>query len=125
MYTSPTSQSARSHFARLILILHRQKEANEVFGGDPEHPAIKYLFNTVQEYYVGGKIDAISRLNHYDYVALRFTPAELRTHFEKLGWSRVVAFQTRNPMHRAHRELTVRAARARQANVLIHPTRRY
>lgn len=99
----------------------KQKEAKEVFGGDPEHPAIKYLNNTVQDYYVGGKIDAISRLNHYDYVALRYTPAELRVHFEKLGWSRVVAFQTRNPMHRAHRELTVRAARARQANVLIHP----
>ena len=60
-------------------------------------------------------------MNHYDYVALRYTPAELRLHFDKLGWSKVVAFQTRNPMHRAHRELTVRAARARQANVLIHP----
>lgn len=70
---------------------------------------------------MGGKLDAISRLEHYDYVGLRYTPAELRTHFQKLGWSRVVAFQTRNPMHRAHRELTVRAARARQANVLIHP----
>jgi len=66
-------------------------------------------------------VNAISRLNHYDYVALRYTPAELRLHFDKLGWSRVVAFQTRNPMHRAHRELTVRAARSRQANVLIHP----
>ncbi|KAL8839580.1 MAG: hypothetical protein Q9170_001684 [Blastenia crenularia] len=99
----------------------KAKEAKEVFGGDEEHPAIKYLFNTAGEYYVGGKIDAITRLNHYDYVALRYTPAELRTHFDKLGWSRVVAFQTRNPMHRAHRELTVRAARARQANVLIHP----
>ncbi|KIW52465.1 sulfate adenylyltransferase [Exophiala xenobiotica] len=99
----------------------KQKEAQEVFGGDPEHPAIKFLMNTTKEYYVGGKIEAVNRLNHYDYVALRYTPAELRTHFEKLGWARVVAFQTRNPMHRAHRELTVRAARARQANVLIHP----
>ena len=92
-----------------------------MFGGDDEHPAVRYLHTTAQEYYVGGKLDAIQRLAHYDYVALRFTPAELRAHFEKLGWSRVVAFQTRNPMHRAHRELTVRAARARQANVLIHP----
>ncbi|KAF2747447.1 bifunctional sulfate adenylyltransferase subunit 1/adenylylsulfate kinase protein-like protein [Sporormia fimetaria CBS 119925] len=99
----------------------KQKEAKEVFGGDPEHPAVKYLFNQAHDYYVGGKIEAIDRLMHYDYVALRYSPAELRLHFDKLGWSRVVAFQTRNPMHRAHRELTVRAARARQANVLIHP----
>ncbi|EAL92915.1 Sulfate adenylyltransferase [Aspergillus fumigatus] len=99
----------------------KAKEAKLVFGGDEEHPAIKYLYNKVQEFYVGGKIEAINKLNHYDYVALRYTPAELRVHFDKLGWNRVVAFQTRNPMHRAHRELTVRAARARQANVLIHP----
>ncbi|KAF8425642.1 hypothetical protein EV426DRAFT_54216 [Tirmania nivea] len=99
----------------------KQKEAKDVFGGDDEHPAVRYLFNTAKGYYVGGKLDAINRLNHYDYVGLRYTPAELRSHFTKLGWSRIVAFQTRNPMHRAHRELTVRAARARQANVLIHP----
>ncbi|MCJ1429417.1 Sulfate adenylyltransferase [Sticta canariensis] len=99
----------------------KEKEAKEVFGGDGEHPSVKYLHEKVKDFYVGGKIDAISKLDHYDYVGLRYTPAELRSHFEKLGWSRVVAFQTRNPMHRAHRELTVRAARARQANVLIHP----
>ncbi|KAF3000727.1 Sulfate adenylyltransferase [Curvularia kusanoi] len=100
---------------------NKAEEAQKVFGGDPEHPAVKYLNESVQEYYVGGKLEAIDRLEHYDYVGLRFTPAELRSHFDKLGWSKVVAFQTRNPMHRAHRELTVRAARARQANVLIHP----
>lgn len=99
----------------------KKKEAKEVFGGDEEHPAIKFLFNQTQELYIGGKIEALNRLQHYDYVALRYTPAELRTHFDKLGWTKVVAFQTRNPMHRAHRELTVRAARERQANVLIHP----
>ena len=99
----------------------RQREAKDVFGGDEEHPAIRYLMHKTHDYYMGGKLDAISRLEHYDYVDLRYTPAELRSHFNKLGWSRVVAFQTRNPMHRAHRELTVRAARARQANVLIHP----
>lgn len=99
----------------------KEREAKEVFRGDPEHPAIKFLFNTVKEFYVGGKVQAINRLNHYDYVGLRNTPAELRSQFAKLGWRRVVAFQTRNPMHRAHRELTVRAARSRHANVLIHP----
>ena len=100
---------------------NKGKEAKDVFGGDEEHPAVKYLFETAQDFYVGGKIDAIYRLNHYDYTELRYTPAEMRLHFEKLGWTKVVAFQTRNPMHRAHRELTVRAARARLANVLIHP----
>lgn len=99
----------------------KKREADLVFRGDPEHPAIKYLNNTVKDVYVGGKVQAINRLHHYDYVGLRNTPAELRQQFSKMGWSSVVAFQTRNPMHRAHRELTVRAARARHANVLIHP----
>ncbi|KAL1305975.1 hypothetical protein AAFC00_004111 [Neodothiora populina] len=100
----------------------KHREAELVFGADDlAHPAVKYLHETAGDYQIGGKLDAIDRLMHYDYVALRYTPAELRLHFDKLGWSRVVAFQTRNPMHRAHRELTVRAARDRQANVLIHP----
>nr|P56862.1 RecName: Full=Sulfate adenylyltransferase; AltName: Full=ATP-sulfurylase; AltName: Full=Sulfate adenylate transferase; Short=SAT [Aspergillus terreus]AAF28890.1 sulfate adenylyltransferase [Aspergillus terreus] len=105
----------------LAILTIEEKEAKLVFGGDPEHPAIKYFNTKVEDFYIGGKIEAVNKLNHYDYVALRYSPAELRVHFDKLGWTRVVAFQTRNPMHRAHRELTVRAARARQANVLIHP----
>lgn len=97
-------------------------EAREVFGSeDDSHPGIHYLFHTAKEFYVGGKLEALSRLDHYDFLELRYTPSELRAHFEKLGWQRIVAFQTRNPMHRAHRELTVRAARSQQANVLIHP----
>ncbi|OCH95152.1 ATP-sulfurylase [Obba rivulosa] len=100
----------------------RVKEAIEVFGADdPAHPAVAYLRNKVKDYYVGGKLQAIQLPTHFDYVALRYTPSELRAHFKKLAWRKVVAFQTRNPMHRAHRELTVRAARQRQANVLIHP----
>ncbi|KAG8420366.1 Sulfate adenylyltransferase [Metarhizium acridum] len=98
------------------------KEAKEVFGSDDDtHPGIKHLFSVAKEFYVGGKLEAVARLEHYDFLDLRFTPAELRSHFNKLGWQKVVAFQTRNPMHRAHRELTLRAARSQQANVLIHP----
>ncbi|KAH7888526.1 hypothetical protein F5I97DRAFT_710280 [Phlebopus sp. FC_14] len=105
-----------------IYTYDRVKEAIQVFGADdPAHPSVTYLRNRVKEYYVGGKVQAIQAPSHFDYVALRYTPAELRAHFKKLAWRRVVAFQTRNPMHRAHRELTVRAARQRQANVLIHP----
>ena len=58
---------------------------------------------------------------HYDFVDLRRTPAELRQHFESLGWSRIVAFQTRNPLHRAHEELTKRAAEQIGGGLLIHP----
>ncbi|QRV79538.1 sulfate adenylyltransferase [Ceratobasidium sp. AG-Ba] len=97
-------------------------EAEKVFGADDiAHPAVAYLRNKVKEFYVGGKVQAIQPPTYFDYVALRYTPTELRAHFKKLAWRKVVAFQTRNPMHRAHRELTVRAARQRQANVLIHP----
>jgi len=100
----------------------RVNEANKVFGTDDDtHPGVKYLLSTSKDYYVGGKLEAVQRLEHYDFLDLRFTPSELRSHFNKLGWQKVVAFQTRNPMHRAHRELTVRAARSQQANVLIHP----
>jgi sulfate adenylyltransferase len=58
---------------------------------------------------------------HYDFKARRDTPNELRAFFRKMGWRRIVAFQTRNPLHRAHQELTFRAAREAQANLLIHP----
>jgi sulfate adenylyltransferase len=63
----------------------RAREAKLVFGGDPEHPAIKYLNETVQEFYIGGKIQAVNKLNHYDYVALRCTsnfPEKKKIHLD-------------------------------------------
>lgn len=101
---------------------NKTKEAINVYGADDvAHPAVNYLHSIANDFYVGGKLEAIQPPSHYDYVSNRFTPTELRAHFKKLQWTRVVAFQTRNPMHRAHRELTVRAARARKAHLLIHP----
>ncbi|KAI9322567.1 sulfate adenylyltransferase [Dichotomocladium elegans] len=101
---------------------NKSNEAIKVYGADDQaHPAVHYLHNNAKDFYVGGSLEAIQPPAHYDYVANRFNPSELRAHFKKLQWTRVVAFQTRNPMHRAHRELTVRAARARKAHLLIHP----
>ncbi|KAJ1979596.1 Sulfate adenylyltransferase [Dimargaris xerosporica] len=100
----------------------KAEEAVKLYGAnDLAHPSVQYLHHQTKDTYVGGPVDAIALPSHYDYVALRNTPAELRAYFKKLNWTRVVAFQTRNPMHRAHRELTVRAARGRHCNLLIHP----
>jgi sulfate adenylyltransferase len=77
--------------------------------------------HTAHPVYVGGRLRGVERPTHYDFKHLRDTPQEMRDRFDKLGWRKVVAFQTRNPMHRAHQELTVRAAREVEANLLIHP----
>ena len=100
----------------------RSQEAEQVFGTtDDTHPAVNYLLNQGHPVYIGGRITGIQMPSHYDFRHLRHTPAELRSEFKRLGWTRVVAFQTRNPMHRAHQELTFRAAQEAQANLLIHP----
>jgi sulfate adenylyltransferase len=97
-------------------------EAAKVFGADDlAHPAVNYLHNTAGKVYLGGPVTGIQQPVHYDFKARRDTPNELRALFRKLGWRKVVAFQTRNPLHRAHQELTFRAAREAQANLLIHP----
>ena len=101
---------------------NKKREAEKVFGSDDiAHPAINYLHNIAGPVYLGGKITGIQKPIHYDFRGRRDTPNELRTYFQKLGWQRIVAFQTRNPLHRAHQELTFRAAKEVQANLLIHP----
>ena len=97
-------------------------EAQGVYGTtDVTHPAVNYLKNIGNPVYVGGKLTGIEPPTHYDFKHLREGPGEVRGRFQKLGWRKVVAFQTRNPMHRAHQELTLRAARDVEANLLIHP----
>ncbi len=101
---------------------NKAHEATMVFGADDQaHPAVNYLHNTAGAVYLGGPITGIQQPVHYDFRGRRDTPNELRAYFRKLGWRKVVAFQTRNPLHRAHQELTFRAAKEAQANLLIHP----
>ena len=102
---------------------NKAREAEGVFGADDvAHPAVNYLHNQAGPVYLGGPVTGIQQPVHYDFKGRRDTPNELRAYFRKLGWTRVVGFQTRNPLHRAHQELTFRAAREAQANLLIHPT---
>ncbi|MFG0329612.1 MAG: bifunctional sulfate adenylyltransferase/adenylylsulfate kinase [Phycisphaerales bacterium] len=97
-------------------------EAEAVFGTtDTNHPGVARLLERTHPYYVGGEVKLVQPPLHYDFPHLRHTPAELKAMFEKRGWERVIAFQTRNPMHRVHQELTFRAAREIEANLLIHP----
>jgi len=100
----------------------REAEAMAIFGTiNREHPGVSHLLEHTESNYVGGQLIGLQPVSHYDYQLLRHSPRELRDEFTKLGWNKVVAFQTRNPMHRAHQELTLRATKEIEANLLIHP----
>lgn len=100
----------------------REGEAETVYGAtNTEHPGVDYVLNRTHPWYVGGQIEGIQPPVHYDYRSMRHTPSEVRAELVRMGWRRVVAFQTRNPMHRAHQELTLRAAKQVEANLLIQP----
>jgi sulfate adenylyltransferase len=101
----------------------RRHEAAEVYGTTaPEHPGVHYLLERTARTCLGGTVTGAQLPVHYDFETLRDTPLELRHLFSKLGWQNVVAFHTCKPMHRLHRELTLRAAREAEANILLHPS---
>lgn len=98
-------------------------EAQQVFGTvDRAHSGVAELLERTRPVYLGGRLRGIQAPVHYDFAELRDTPRHLREWFAANGWSRIVAFQTRNPMHRAHRELTLRAAQKVGAKLLIQPS---
>jgi sulfate adenylyltransferase len=100
----------------------RKAEVQAVFAStSAAHPGADYTINKANPWYVGGTLEGIQIPSHYDFRNIRLTPAEVRAEFARVGWRRAVAFQTRNPMHRAHVELAFRAAKQVEANLLIHP----
>lgn len=102
---------------------NQMEEAELVFGTqDPSHPGVFYLNQYTKPVYVGGEVKKIALPHHYDFSHLRHTPQELKLQFKQNNWKNIVGFQTRNPMHRAHQELTLQAAKEKNANILIHPS---
>ena len=100
----------------------KQHEAQQVYGTtDDAHPGVKALYESTGKVYIGGEVVGVQLPFHYDFETLRDTPAQLRAYFTRQGWSRVVGFHTSKPMHSVHREITLRAAREVNANILIHP----
>jgi len=97
------------------------REARLVLGTtDPRHPLVSEMVRW-GKVYVSGEIKVIDLPQYHDFVELRRTPAQVRTLLEKMGNANVVAFQTRNPMHRIHEELTKRAADEVGGSLLVHP----
>jgi len=105
-----------------VWLTDKVREAELVLGTtDKTHPGVSYLLDEAGPIYVGGKIRGIELPVHHDYQGLRHTPNQLRAWFDQQGWQRIVAFQTRNPIHRAHQELTLRAINKIEGHLLIHP----
>lgn len=101
---------------------NRYEECEKVYGSrdDVGHFGIDYILNHTEEYYIGGSLEGYQLPIHYDFMEYRLTPKEIKN---KVGNKNVVAFQTRNPMHRSHQELTLKAKKdlGEDSLILIHP----
>ncbi|HSX35469.1 MAG TPA: bifunctional sulfate adenylyltransferase/adenylylsulfate kinase [Patescibacteria group bacterium] len=128
-YAPGEKLSLRDNFGNLLAIM----TVDEVYTWEPEaylmaifgtndkaHP----LYNEVMSwgpYNIAGKLEVLALPDRKDFAPLRLTPAETRKQLQQLGKRNVVAFQTRNPLHRAHEELTKRAAKKINGTLLLHP----
>jgi sulfate adenylyltransferase len=99
----------------------KEKEARLAYGTtDSKHPMVSEMVRW-GNLCISGELKVINLPTYYDFKELRHTPAQVRSHLEEMGNTNVVAFQTRNPLHRIHEELTKRAAAAIGGSLLIHP----
>jgi sulfate adenylyltransferase len=118
-------------FSLAILYIHDiyrpdlLKECELAYGTtDDNHPYVKLVYERKDMYYVGGKVECIQLPRHYDFKELRKTPKETKEFFKQNNWTVIVGFQTRNPMHRCHYELSKLAIQqaGQGAKLLLHPT---
>src|SRR3990170_3356413 len=112
----------------VVAILHleeifhhdKPKESLEVYGtDDKKHPGVDYV-SKMGEYLLGGRVSVVNRAKPGNFLAYRLDPVETRELFVKKGWRRVVGFQTRNPVHRAHEYIQKCALEIVDA-ILLHP----
>lgn len=100
----------------------RAAEAQALLGtDDPARPEVRRYLHRRGEWAVAGRVEGLQLPVHYDYRELRLSPGELRRSFGRLGWTKVVAFQTHRAIHRAQQAMTLAAAHAKGASLLVHP----
>jgi sulfate adenylyltransferase len=105
-----------AHLASMVIesiyVPDLQKECIKCYGSDDtNHPYVNIILNQGKVTNIGGTVMPINGVSHYDYTELRLTPEEVKKTIKENNWKTVVGFQTRNPMHRSHFELTQKALR--------------
>ena len=99
----------------------RDREAQLVYGtNDPRHPLVAEM-NSWGGVCISGALKLLQSPPRYDFRMVRMVPAEVRRKLKYIGRRNVVAFQTRNPLHRAHEEMTKKAVRSVDGALLLHP----
>ncbi len=118
----------RTRDGKLVAVLHlaeiytydKQREAEAVYGtSEDKHPGVQVLYSQ-GEYLLGGKVTVLNHPNGHEFKEYRHTPAQTRALFAEKKWTRIVAFQTRNPVHRAH-EYIQKCAMETVDGLLLHP----
>jgi sulfate adenylyltransferase len=100
----------------------RDEVSLKAFGSlDLRHPIVAEM-HSWGKFFISGPMQVIQLPSHYDFKSLRFTPTETRAKLESFGHHNVIAFQTRNPLHRVHEELTKRATMEKDGVLLLHPS---
>ena len=119
---SPTNQILAVMTLDELYAWDYAQASQRVFGtSDTRHPLVSEMTGWAKTF-ASGPIRVIELPKHHDFPHLRRTPAQVRERLERLGVGDVVAFQTRNPMHRSHEELAKRASQKIGGALLVHPT---
>ncbi len=98
------------------------KEARQIYGTESTiHPSVEEMLDSDKTYCLGGKLIGLEQPVHYDYKMLRLNPVDSRAFFQRMGWRRIMAFDTYKPLHSAHKEMALLAARQNKVNIFMHP----